>query len=183
MRCFTFVCLLTIVAALPYSQAAPAPKRTDAKPAVINAGTQKNIVWILENVVSDARIAVRENKEVADLPIVRRQKKDWEAWLNKNLRVERVERTNLVRVRFQDGNREEQVAIINAVVDYYLKNDIGSRRASLTALVKGSRQDLAELVARGKLTVEEVAKAEAGIKKREEYIRTLPALVEHAKDR
>lgn len=180
MRYITFVCLLAILAFLPQSQAAPVPKPTKAKPAVINAGTEKNIAGVLENIVWDARLAVRHNKDVADLPIVRQQK-DWEVWLKKNLRVERVNDTNLVRVSFQDGKSKEQTAIINVVVDYYLKNDVGSRRESLKRTLQRVKDRVESKRRAGKLTPEQAAKAEEGIKKREERIRTLPALVAHTK--
>ena len=180
MRPFTFLSPLAIVAALSYSQAAPVPKRTNAKPAVIDAGTERNIAGVLENVVSGARVGVRENKEVAGLAIVRRQE-DWEAWLKKNLRVERIKGTNLVHVSFQDGNAKEQAAIINVVVDYYLKNDVSSWRNHLTCELKSIKDRVETRRQAGKLTPEDAAKTEKAIKKREEYIRTLPALVEHSK--
>jgi uncharacterized protein involved in exopolysaccharide biosynthesis len=182
MRRITFFCLLVIIVALPYSQAAPAPKRTNAKPAVINAGTEKNIRGVLENIVSGARIGVRENEKVANLNIVRRQK-DWESWLKKNLRVERVEGGNLVRVSFQDGNSKEQAAIINVVVDYYLKNDVGETRDSLTRSLKRARENVEGMRRAGKITADRAAKAETVFKKREDYIQALPALVETAKPR
>jgi uncharacterized protein involved in exopolysaccharide biosynthesis len=180
MRRFTCFCAFLLFIAPTGIQAAPAPKPTNAKPAVINAGTEKNIAGVLENVVWGARIAVRENKDVADLPIVRRQK-DWESWLKKNLRVERAKDTNLVRVSFQDGNAKEQAAIINVVVDHYLKNDIGSRRASLQKTLERMKGVIEGRRRAGKLTPEQAAKADKDFKKREEYIKTLPALVEPAK--
>ncbi|SRR5579875_2591129 len=124
MRGFTFLCLLALVAVLPQSQAAPAPKNVKA---VIDAGTEKNIAWVLESVMAYAPAAIRANEKVANLDIVRRQK-DLEAWLKKNLRVERIKGKNLIHVSFRGGNLREQVAIINAVVDYYLNNDLRERR-------------------------------------------------------
>ena len=180
MRHFAFLCLLAVIAALPQSQAAPVPKRTNAKPAVIDAGTEKNIAGVLENVVWGARVGVRENDKVANMDIVRRQK-DWEAWLKKNLRVERVKGKNLVCVSFQDGNGKEQAAIINVVVDYYLKNDVGSSREHLSKGLKSLKDRVESQRRRGKLSPEEAAEAEKAIKKHEEYIQTLPVLVEHAK--
>jgi uncharacterized protein involved in exopolysaccharide biosynthesis len=184
MRCFSFVCLVALVAVLPDIQAAPVPKPTDAKPAVINAGTENNVAWVLQRVVDHALIGVHENKKVADLPIVRRQK-DLDAWLKKNLRVERIPRTNHVRVRFREGKPEEQSAIINAAVDYYLKKIIGERRDTLTADLQKEKARHADPRIRRKLKVspEQVATAEKRLKEREEYIRNLPALVEHAKAR
>jgi hypothetical protein len=182
MRRFTFLCLLAFVIALSYSQAAPVPKRTDATPAVLDAGTENHVAWVLADVVSGARIGVRENEKVANLPLVRRQK-NWEEWLKKNLSLERVRGTNQVRVYFQDGSPEERAAIINVVVDHYLKNDVGSRRDKMTSLIKKTRAKLDGPNHRGKITKEVAAKMEAAIKKHEEYIQSLPVLVEHAKAR
>lgn len=179
MRHFTFFCLLSIVSALSQSQAAPVPKCTIAKPAVIDAGTEKNIDGVGWYLVNFARVAVRENEKIAGLPIIRRQK-DWEAWLKKNLRVERVKDTNLVRVSFQDGNAKQQAAIINVVVDYYLKNDIDSSHGHAEKAIKSVKDGVSHLRKTGRLTPEYAAKAEKAINKHEEYIRTLPALVEHA---
>jgi hypothetical protein len=179
MRWLTCFCLLLAITPA-YVQAAPAPKPQPA--AVINAGSEKNIVAVLEEVVWFARVGVREDEKVAGLDIIRRQK-DWESWLKKNLRVERVKDTNLVRVSFRDGNQEEQAAIINVVVDYYLKNDVGSTRKSLTETLTRNRQTLDELVRKGRITGDRKAKAEEKLKKDEEYIRALPVLVEHAKPR
>ncbi|HZV07191.1 MAG TPA: hypothetical protein VE999_19065 [Gemmataceae bacterium] len=180
MRRFTFLCLLAIISVLSRVQAAPAPKRTNAKPAVINVGTEKNIAGILENVVSGARVGVRENEKVANMDIVRRQK-DWESWLKKNLRVERVKDTNLVHVSFQDGNAKEQAAIINVVVDYYIKTDVGRRRETFTKSLQTARAQLEALRTRKRVTPDQISRAEERIKTREEQIRMLPALVEHAK--
>jgi hypothetical protein len=182
MRCFTCLFLLLLASTLGRVQAAPVPERKDAKPAVIDAGAEAGIAGVLEGVVWGARVGVRENEKVAGLELIRRQK-DWESWLKKNLRLERVKDTNLVRVSFQDGSPEEQATIVNVVVDYYLKHDVASTRDSLTQSLKGTRDRYAALRRAGKVTEEELAKVEARLKKREEYIRTLPALVEHAKAR
>lgn len=182
MRRFTCVCLLLFIAPSAQVTSAPVPESKDAKPAIINAGSEANIAGVLENIVWGARVGVRENKKVSELPIIKGQK-DWEAWLKKNLRVERVADTKLVRVSFRDGSREDQAAIINVVVDYYLINDIGRRRATLKSDLEQSRVIVAQLAARGKFTAKEVAEAEKSIKKAEERIRALPSLVEHAKVR
>lgn len=180
MRPITFLGLLAITAALPRSQAAPVPKRTNAKPAVIDAGTEKNIEGAIWYLVNWARVAVRENEKVANLDIVRRQK-DWEAWLKKNLCAERVKGKNLIHVSFQDGNAKEQAAIINVVVDYYLKNEVGRTRDSEKKRLETLRSRFAARHRAGRITAEQAAKAEESFKEREESIRTLPALVEHAK--
>ena len=57
----SFFCLLATLATLPHFQAAPAPKRTNAKPAIINAGTEKNIAGVSWYLVNFVRVAVREN--------------------------------------------------------------------------------------------------------------------------
>jgi uncharacterized protein involved in exopolysaccharide biosynthesis len=136
----------------------------------------------LDSVVSGARVGVRENEKVAKLPIVRRQK-NWEAWLKENLRVERIQDSNRVRVSFMDGNAEEQAAIINVVVEYYLKNDVGHRQDSEKRILQRLRDKLDPMRHGKKLTAEQAAKVEEGIKKREEYLKTLPALIEPAKAR
>jgi uncharacterized protein involved in exopolysaccharide biosynthesis len=119
--------LLAVLVALPSSHAAPAPKRTNAKPAVIDAGKDKNVAGVLAGLVHVAPKVIRENKEVSDLVAIRHQY-DWGAWVKKNLRVERIKNTNFVRISFQDGNAKEQAVIINAVVGHYLKTDVGSKR-------------------------------------------------------
>lgn len=180
MRCFTLLCLLLIVTASAQLLSAPVRESKYAKPAVINAGTEKNIAWVLDSVVSGARVGVRKDKEVAGLALVRRQK-DWEAWLKKNLRVERVPGTNLVRVSFRDGSPEEQMAIIDVVVDYYLEHDVGFRRDSETKGLKRSREKIDARRRAGKITAEQATEWEEYFKKREEHIRTLPKLAEYAK--
>jgi hypothetical protein len=184
MRSFTCFCLLLFATTSIRVQAAPAPKHKDATPAVIDAGCEKNIAWILERFVSCGRIGVHQNENVAGLDIIRRQK-DLESWLKKNLRFERIEGTNRVRVSFRDGNREEQAAIINAVVDYYLTKDVGSRRDSMTVGLKKLRDSFnaSRRNRPGKTTAKQVAEAEESFKKKEERIRRLPTLVEHAKAR
>jgi hypothetical protein len=181
MRCFTCLCIL-LATLLSIVQAAPVPERKDAKPAVIDAGTEDNIPGLMESIVWGARVGVRENEKVAGLGIIRQQK-DWQGWLKKNLHLERVERTTLIRVSFKDGSREEQAAIINVVVDYYLKHDVDDTRASLKRAVELIRSCLRSDRRMGKITEEQFAKGMEDLKKREERIRRLPALVEHAKDR
>ncbi|MHB1423769.1 MAG: hypothetical protein ACYC3I_11355 [Gemmataceae bacterium] len=181
MHRFTFLCMAAIIAVLPYSQAAPRPKRTNAKPAVIDARTEKNIAGVLWNIVWDARVAVREDEKVSKMDIVRKQK-DWEAWLKKNLRVERVKETNLVHVSFQDGNAKEQAAIINIVVDYFLKNDIDPKRNFEETALRTALNGIAAEFRMGHITAEEKAKREEGWREGcEKTIRELPKLIEHAK--
>jgi hypothetical protein len=127
MRCVIYLGLGLFAVSLTYVQAAPVPKHKDATPAIIDAGTQEQIAAVIENVTWGARVGVREDKKVAGLDIIRRQK-DWESWLKKNLRFERIEDTNRVRIGFRDGSPQEQAAIINVVVDYYLKTDVGRER-------------------------------------------------------
>lgn len=187
MHRFTFVCLIAILAALPHMQAAPAPKRTNATPAVIKAGTETNIQWIQERVISCAHIAIHKDKIICELAIVRSRvhdpnnAKELVSWLEKNFRVERVKDKNLVSVSFQDGNAKEQAAIINLVVDDFLKKQVEPRRDLLTKTVENSRRLLTEPKIRRRYTAEKLAKAEEALKKREEEIQKLPALVEHAK--
>lgn len=186
MRHFAFLWLLTVVSAPPHSQAAPVPKRTNAKPAVIDAGTELHARSVQERVVSLAHIAILDDKKVAEFAIVRRHLRDPKdtreliAWLEKNFRIVRVKGKNLIRVSFQDGNAKEQAAIINLVVDHYLKTVIGSRRDHAMRAIKSIKDANDALRRRGKLTPEEAAEAEKAIEKREEDIRALPALVEHA---
>ena len=186
MRSFAILCLIAIVTALPQGQAAPVPKRTNAKPAVINAGTEQHSRSVQERVVSLAHIAILEDKKVAELAIVRRHLHDLKdtreliSWLEKNFRIERVKGKNLIRVSFLDGNAKEQASIINVVVDHYLKTVIGSRRDHAMRAIKSIKDANDALRRRGRLTQEEAAEAEKAIEKREEDIRALPALVEHA---
>lgn len=188
MRRFTFLCLLAISATLPYMEAAPAPKRTNARPAVIKAGTETYIQWVRERVISCAHIAILRDPKVAELAIVRshvsdpKETRELIAWLERNFRVERVKGKNHVQIGFQDGDAKEQAAIINVVVDDFLKNQVGSRRETEKKWLERSRALLAAPITRRQHTAEELAKAEEDLlKKSEEYLQTLPALVEHAK--
>ncbi|SRR5579883_1577294 len=185
MHRFLFVCLLAILAALPHLLAAPVPKRTNAKPAVINAVTEQHVQWVQLRLTSFAHIAVLRDQKVVELAIVRRYLRDPKdtkeliAWLEKNFHIEKVKDKNLLRISFLDGNAKEQAAIINVVVDYFLKNDVEPRKD--LKRVEMTRRRLADPDYRRKRTAEQLGKMEEGIKQREEYIRTLPALVEHAK--
>lgn len=187
MRRFTFFCLLAVFPVLPYMQAAPAPKRTNARPAVIKAGSETYIQWIRERVISCAHIAILRDQKVADLDIVRshcsdpKDTKELVAWLEKNFRVEKVRGKNFVQIGFQDGSAKEQVAIINVVVDDFLKNQVGSRRDSEKKSLKASRAFLTSPVMKRSFTAQELAKAEEALKEREENLQKLPALVEYAK--
>ena len=121
------------------------------------------------------------------MAIVRRHVKDPKdakeliSWLEKNFQIERRPDTKLIYVRFRDGKPEEQAAIINIVVDDFLKNHVDNRRDSLTRLMNMDRAALDARRRNGKVTAEQAAKVRESFKKREEYIKTLPALVEHAK--
>jgi hypothetical protein len=177
---FACISLFLLAAALSRVQATPAREAKPAKPAIIDAGREQNIAGVLDVIVMDARVAVRENKDVAELPIIRRQK-DWEAWLKKNLCVERIPETNHVRVSFRDGNADEQAAIINVVVNYYLDTDVARRREFHLKAIKSSKAALEDKVRIGLITAEQKAKAEEKLKKYEEdNLRTLPALIESA---
>lgn len=180
MRHVLFLSLLTVVIALPYSEAAPAPKRTEAKPAVIDVGNEKNIAWVSDGVVSGAWGAVRQNKDVAALPIVRQQK-DRDSWLKKKLRFEKVEGSTRVRISLRDGKLEEQAAIINAAVDDFLKREVARRRASVERSLRSHKGRADRLRRSGK--ADEAAEWENRAKRDEKELRTLPALVEQAKAR
>ncbi len=195
MRHLSRLYLLLIVVPPICVQGAPAPKRQDAKPAIIDAGNEGNIVGVLANLSAGRsaqhRAPIHEEK-VAKLAIVC-QEKDALGWLGKNLRVERIEGTNLVRISLRVGSPGEQATIVNAVVDQYLE-EVGRTRDSLTRsleMVRIRREDIlarwAKLTAKGRPpTPEQLADMEKGkakLKKDEEYIRVLPALVEHAKVR
>jgi hypothetical protein len=181
MHRINFLCLAAIITVLPNSQAAPRPKRTSATPAVLKAGTESYIAGALESIVWDARVAVREDEKVSKMDIVRRQK-DWESWLKKNLRTERVKDTNRIHVSFLDGNAKEQAAIINVVVDYYLKSDIAGRRKFIEEMLQSGLAGNASEFRQGRLTAEQKAKRDEDAKKAaEKLIDELPKLVEHAK--
>jgi hypothetical protein len=187
MRRINFLCLVVLIAALPYTSAAPAPKRTNAKPAVINAGTEIHVKWVQERLVSCAHIAILQDKKVAELAIVRRHvsdpkdTKELVSWLEKNFRIERERDTNRLRVSFQDGNAKEQAAIINVVVDDFLKSAVGKRIETEKSIIERHKVILEKARRAGKITAEDAAKTEEAIKKREERIKTFPALVEQAK--
>jgi hypothetical protein len=188
---FIFLGLLLSATTPNYLWAAPVPERKGAKPAVINAGTQQNLEWVQQRLVSYAHIAILQEKKVAELAIVRRHisdpkdTKELVSWLEKNFRFARVPDTKLLRVSFRDGTPEEQAAIINLVVEDFLKRQVGDRRDSMTQRIKSIRKWLADPDprARRELTQEKLAEAEKLLDKHEEYIRTLPALVERAKVR
>jgi hypothetical protein len=177
-------CILLVLAALlSRAQATPAPEPKRANPAILDAGREQNIAGLVEFVVAFARVAVREDEEVAGWDLIRRQK-DWEAWLKKNLCVERIPETNHVRVSFRDGNATEQAIIVNLVVNYYLRIYVASRRDFTMDGIKQVKLILADLCRRGRITAEERAKREeAFLKREEEYLRTLPKLLEPAKER
>lgn len=124
MRCVTCLSLGLLAATLLNVQAAPAPKPKNATPAVLDAGREDHIAGVMEDIVDWARVGVRENKKVADLDLIRRQK-DWESWLKKNLRFEKIKDSSRFRLGFREGSPQEQAAIINVVVDCYLKKVVG----------------------------------------------------------
>lgn len=176
------LCLSLAPATAPTGvQAAPLPRPKYADPAVINAGCEKNIASVLVEVTRE-QLCVFASAKVVGLDVVRRQK-DREAWLRKNLRVERVEGTNRVQVGFRNGSLGEQAAIINAAVDYSLtKGYLGRRRERLMRDAKGIKEVLDRLHHLEGAT-DRVAHIEADLKKVEEIIEKLPRLVEHAKAR
>jgi hypothetical protein len=189
MRRFISVGLLLSVFVPVYLQAAPVPEGKKAKPAVINAGTERNVQWVQERLVSCAHIAILRDKKVAELAIVRRHisdpkdTKELVSWLEKNFRFQRVPDTKLLRISFRDGTPEEQAAIINLVVEDFLKRQVGDRRDSMTRSIQSLRKDLADPRIRDPLKEPGLDKVQESLNKQEEYIRTLPALVEKAKAR
>jgi hypothetical protein len=68
----------------------------------------------------DAFNAVLKAGSVSDLSVVRKQK-DARAWLEKNIRVESLQDTGVLRVSLAEGLPAEQVAIVNAVAKAYVK--------------------------------------------------------------
>lgn len=189
-RRFCFSLILIAVASVPLLSA-PVPAKKNAKPAVISAGTEVWIRDIEESIPLMARYAILHNQQTHKMAIIRKYitdwktlpKKEWDAcdkWLKKSLHFERVKGKNLVRISFQDGNADEQAAIINVVVDYYLKA-IGERRESLTKNLKTIKNGLENARRNLRITETRLAKADKDMKDHEEYIRNLPKLVEHAK--
>lgn len=174
-----FICVsLLLIAAVPMPLfSAPVPKRKTAKPAIIDAGKEASVDDIECRIPILARYAIRDDKKVSKMAIIRKhithfkplQKEEWDAfdkWLKKNLRIERVKDKNLVHISFRDGNAEEQAAIINASVDFYLKEEIDSRRKSIVELFKKTGDG-----------------GQESLKKQKELLQKLPKLVEHAKAR
>lgn len=111
--------------------AAPAPKaaqvnRTPSIYALVYVGKQPK--WCPRELHQRGQIAHFNNDEVrkaaladhsvAGLKVVKEQK-DAREWLKKNLRVESLQRTNVLRISFTDGSPNEQAAIINAVAKAY----------------------------------------------------------------
>lgn len=184
-----------VIAAVPIMLfSAPVPLRKNAKPAVLSAGSEIWIRDIKETIPLTARYAIVHDEKAHKIAILRKHltawksapQKEWDAfdkWLKKNFLVERVKGKNLVRISFKDGNRDEQAAIINVVVDYYLKKDIEDRRNELNRLIRLTR-GLKERNRRDpRKTKEDLADSDKEIKKLEDRIGDLPKLVERAKAR
>jgi hypothetical protein len=180
MRPLSSACFLLVAAQLT---AAPVPTPQVAKPAVLKAGTETNIQWIVTRVVSRAHIAVLQDDKTKDLPIVKRHKDDLAPWLEKNFRIERPKEKNVVKVTFREGKPDEQEAIINAVVTDFLKSQVGKMRAMLEKSQEDGRRLRSDDRLRPTMTPEEIAQGEEAAKQREEQIRALPALIEKAKAR
>ena len=69
---------------------------------------------------SDAHGVERYEETVSRLKVVQKQKDAW-PWLEKNLRVESLEDTGVLRISFADGSPREQVALVNAVAKSYVR--------------------------------------------------------------
>lgn len=184
-----------VISALPLLLwSAPVPERKNAKPAVISASTELWIRDMEERIPILARYAFVDDKKAQEMAIIRKHltvwksppKKEWDAfdkWLKKNIRIERVKGKKLVRVGYQEGNAEEQSTIINVVVDFYLKDQVGRKRDALRREIKLLR-DLKERNRRDPTKTEkDLAETDKHIKKREKDIRDLPKIVERAKAR
>lgn len=185
MRHFTCLCAFLVVLAPAGVLSAPAPKRKPT--AVIDARTELHVKWVQERLVSCAHIAIVRDKKIAELPIVRRHMhdpkdaKELVTWLEKNFRIECIRNTKIIHVSFRDGTPEEQAAIINLVVNDFLQKQVGSRRDFQEGAIKDTKNLMDNNRRAGKVTKEQATEADKSIKKREEYIRTLPALIEPAK--
>ena len=68
----------------------------------------------------DARGVERYEETVSRLKVVQKQKDAW-PWLEKNLRVESLEDTGVLRISFGDGSPAEQVAIVNTIAKTYVR--------------------------------------------------------------
>ena len=80
MRCLICLGLLLLTAALVPLLSAPLPKRKDAKPAaVIDGGTWQHIADAEVRIPEAARYAIRDNKGVAEMVLVCKHWKDWNA--------------------------------------------------------------------------------------------------------
>lgn len=75
--------------------------------------------------------AALHEESVADLKVVKRQESAW-TWLEKNLRVESLEKTSVLRVSFAEGTPKEQETIANAIVKGYLRFMTDRARKNIT---------------------------------------------------
>jgi hypothetical protein len=78
------------------------------------------------------------------LPIVRAQK-DMCAWLNENLHVEYVGKTDILRIWLKAGSSEEQAEIVNAIVRFYFRFVVDSYRKFLKDNIALSQRILADI--------------------------------------
>lgn len=94
----------------------------------------------------DARGVVGYDKTVSRLKVVQKQKDAW-PWFEKNLRVESLEDTGVLRISFGDGSPAEQVAIVNTVAKTYVRLANDRIRERYEASVAGSSKLCNELKA------------------------------------
>jgi hypothetical protein len=182
--------VLGVLPALSTIPAAPAPKK--AKPpeiyALMYVGLGKNdpdnakrIADALQALPGSALGAVRDQK-VKALPNVQDKEKElgWmgrDKWAKSKTRAANLEGTTVVRVWFTDGSPEEQVLIVNAIADAYVKGEQRRFRGALEALERYKRNFKAQQERAGARVTE---KDEREFRRQEEAIKHLPHVIEWA---
>jgi hypothetical protein len=137
----TMTAILLILAGQSLSAPPPAlaapPKTTpaiyalvfaDKCPKMMPSSREKQMVYEAARCRGDREVldTVLRADTVSRLKVVEKQKenpdpKTARKWLEKNLRVESLEDTGVLRISFMEGSPKERVAIVNAVAEAYVQ--------------------------------------------------------------
>jgi hypothetical protein len=140
--------------------------------------------------------AIRSLKN-ADLPSLPKKGKGGEnrynneediAWLAKNLKVENLDGTGVLRIYLAVGSRREQALLVNAIVDAHIRLEVHPKKEHLEKTIEMIQKDLktetkllATAKGENKKRIEQaIIQIKDNLKRSEEEIRTLPRLLELA---
>lgn len=182
---FASLALFFVLPILNVAPAGPPPKAVKPPPprqpsvyALLYVGTEKNHK---ENAQCSTKAISSIKKNIAhplterkiEGPAVVKRQKNVRAWLETNLRVESQKDTAILRVSLADGTPEEQVALINAVAEIYVKDEARMHvpLAQDVALLKHSRR---QAISEGRAT----ATIEALLPRAEEELENFPRVLE-----